>query len=373
MVPIEELYRSNGRYRVLIYTYAHNQILDPDAIDKSGRQIKAFLVESGWGETATAIACDYIYYEDGFQGSTHPCIEVVLPSDFSPSRYNGRNLAVRLMLVRKKDYQAQLDALNNKAHELMTQTKYEQQSRSNLGELYNTYLKTAVDGIVSGNTATSTSQDSTRASGASTGEGNASANFNVQLAQLQEAVKEYIGDEKDTAMNYSRVSLASGYVAAVRAGDAIYNLYFRFCDKYTSYKQILDNVDIGYLFDASAYTHDGSSSMIFSVKNKPTTPAQINAARFGYLFEEYEPDDPTQYMTGVRLPPIGQHRHLYIAGQHPCFGCIHRRGECQCQFQRTIGPAPRGRQRIYRRRKRHGNELQPRLAGLGLCCCSSRR
>lgn len=304
MVPIEELYRSNGRYRVLIYTYAHNQILDPDAIDKSGRQIKAFLVESGWGETATAIACDYIYYEDGFQGSTHPCIEVVLPSDFNPSRYNGRNLAVRLMLVRKKDYQAQLDALNNKANEIMTQTKYEQQSRSNLGELYNTYLKTAVDGIVSGNTATSTSQDSTRASGASTGEGNASANFNVRLAQLQEAVKEYIGDEKDTAMNYSRVSLASGYVAAVRAGDAIYNLYFRFCDKYTSYKQILDNVDIGYLFDASAYTHDGSSSMVFSVKNKPTTPAQINAARFGYLFEEYEPDDPTQYMTGVRLPPI---------------------------------------------------------------------
>lgn len=308
MMPIEEIFRDAGRYRVLIYPYMHRDFLSPDHLDQSGRKIKAFLIESGWGETATAVACDYTYHEKGYQGSTIPCIEVTLPSDFSPSNYNGQNLAVRLMLVRDKDYQAQLNALNSKADELMTTTRAEQQSRSNLGELYNEFLYTGLSGVVSGNMGTTVTQDTTTARGVSTGEGSTSGNFNVRLAQLKAATDEYLYGEKDTAMNFSRKSLASGYVAAVRAGQSVYNLYFRLCDKYTKYSSILENIDISYLFSVSmtlSRDHDGSSSETFKISSHtPNSEKQMETARFAYLFDEYVPTNPQLYRTGVRLPAI---------------------------------------------------------------------
>lgn len=305
LVPIDELYRDRGHYKVLIYPYMHRDFLDPSSLDKSGRQIKAFLIESGWGESATAVACDYEYYENGFQGSSIPCIVVSLPSDFNPSRYNGRNLAVRLMLVRSKDYQSQLNALNNKADQLLTTVKNEQQSRSNLGELYSQYLLSAISGIQSGNTGMSLSQDSTMASGASTGEGNTNVNFNVQLAQLSTAANEYLnGEEADTAMSFDRKSLASGYVAAERAGAPVYNLYFRLCENYSSYKAILDNLNYSYLFKTNGQNHDASANMTFSLKKTPVSDIDKNTARFAYLFDEFVPNDPMQYKTGVRLPPL---------------------------------------------------------------------
>lgn len=305
-VPYQELHKSGSRYYALIYVHKHRDFLDPNKLDADGRQIMAFLVENGWGESAEAQKCDYYYYQNGYLGSNMPCIAVRLPSDFNPSNYQDHNLAVRLMLVKKSDFQAQLNALNGQANSLMTQTKNENQQRSNLSQLRNAYSN---ENRNASNRGTSVSQyDDGRNHGAGTGEGNKNTKFNLKLAQLREATNAYSGGT-DTAMNFSRKSLASGYVAACRAGAAVYNLYFRLCSGIDTYEDVLSRFTLGELFclTSSDCQHDGKSVKTFTVLkngNGYTTTAEDYAKRHAYLFSEWEPNNPLLYKTGVRLPAI---------------------------------------------------------------------
>ena len=308
-VPCNEIFHKDNRYKALIYVYSHREFLPQGATDSSGRQMKAFLVEDGWGETATAEACKYEYYQYGYQGSSIPCIVVTLPSDFNPSNYKGKNLAIRLMMVREKEFQAQLDALNNKVNELMTTTRNEQQTRSNLGELYKDYLTTSLGAIYSGNTGTTVVQDTTLASGASTGEGATDTKFNIRLAQLKAASEEYMYGEKDTAMNYNRKSLASGYVAAVRVGKSVYNLFFGIHEKYDSYNDLVAKMNPRWLFSPKnseeSLKYNGNDEEKYTISKKtPKEEKDIMTARMGYLLDEYAPENTEQYKQGVRLPPI---------------------------------------------------------------------
>lgn len=305
-VPYQELHKSGGRYYALIYIYNDRNFLDPNKLDADGRQIMAFLVENGWGEQAEAQKCDYYYYKNGYLGSNMPCIAVRLPYDFSPYNYQNHNLAVRLMLVKKSDYQAQLNALNGQANNLMTQTRYENQQRSNLSQLRNEYY---AENSSASNRGTSVSQyGGSYGRGAGTGEGSTTTKFNLKLAQLREATNAYSG-VRDTAMNFSRKSLASGYVAAVRAGAAVYNLYFRLCSGIDTYDDVLSRFSLSELFSLSSSDcqHDGKSVKTFTVLkngNGYTTNAEDYAKRHAYLFSEWEPNNPLLYKTGVRLPAI---------------------------------------------------------------------
>ena len=144
-------------------------------------------------------------------------------------------------------------------------------------------------------------------SGAATGEGRTDTKFNLKLAQLREATNAYSG-VRDTAMNFSRKSLASGYVAAVRAGTSVYNLYFRLCSGFATYSDVLRYVRASYLFQPQSndQTASGGSVNTFKVRKKNIVYMNDDdySARHAYLFSEYVPTDPNQYKTGVRLPPI---------------------------------------------------------------------
>ncbi len=303
-VPYQEFVQYQGRYYAVIYIFSHRDFLDPSKLDADGRQIMAFLIERGWGESAEAQRCDYYYYQNGWRGSSLPCIALKLPSDFSPQNYQSRNLAVRLMMVKKSDYQAQLNALTAQTSALMTQTRSENQTRSNLSQLRSQYNQANN----SSNRGTEVTQGYKRSgSGAATGEGNTNTKFNLKLAQLREATNAYSG-VRDTAMNFSRKSLASGYIAAVRAGSSVYNLYFRLCSGFATYSDVVRSISSSYLFtpQSNDMTASGGSVNTFKVRKK-TINRSLNddySARHAYLFSEYVPSDPNMYKTGVRLPPI---------------------------------------------------------------------
>lgn len=302
-VPYKELVNIGGRYYVLIYVFADRPFLNPDKLDEDGRQIMAFLIENGWGEEAEAQKCDYYYYKNGYKGSNMPCIAVKLPSDFSPQNYQNHNLAVRLMLVKKSNYQAQLNALNNQVSQLMTQTRAENQTRSNMKQLQDEYYK-ARQSSNKGTQVTQTGNSNGR--GAGTGEGSTNTKFNLKLAQLKEATNAYSG-VRDTAMNFSRKSLASGYVAAVRAGSSVYNLYFRLASGFETYDDVVKYVPLSYFFDLGDQTHDGSTVKTYKVRKRGRGSNDYDyAARHAYLFSEYEPNDSKLYKMGVRLPAIMQ-------------------------------------------------------------------
>lgn len=300
--PVDEFYQSGGRYRALIYLFQDRDFLNK--LDEDGREVKAFLIERGIGANNNAHACDYIYHKNGYLGSSTPCIEIVLPKDFG-IKYTDYDMAIRLMMVKKSDYNATLKQMQDQAEgkTVAQQKKFEKQSRDvddlkrKLQQQKDKYTKTETFTTYDPKTGRKVKKIRTVYD-------EQAASQDIALTQLKEAVTNY-DTMADTAMLYARKMLANDYALCMTSGSPIYTLYFRLYSPRTTYSQILtDNYHTRFsgLFTTINTVQTGST-----IRTKQELHSDYNShevMRFAYWFAPYKPTDPTQYKTGTILPPI---------------------------------------------------------------------
>ena len=282
MFPIDEFVSIGGRKRALIYLFQDLDFLTES--DEDNREIKAFLVLRGISANNDALACDYVYHQNGYLGSSAPCIEVIFPSSFT-NKYMNYDMAVRLMLIKKDAYNETLKQLQEKANQASNsmQQKTEVTKRSSAGQRLVQLKKSA------------------HYSGEDLSQ-------NVEYQQLLKSREEqdFYGEEVgDTNIAFARKMLKNDYAICLQTGKPIYTLYFRLYTGHSSYAEILGKYThyIGYLF-GNTVIEDKNTAITYKTDVSQSDYTLKEAAKYAYLFAPYRPTDIKAYHSGITLPPI---------------------------------------------------------------------